>query len=153
MINKVYMTSYCFKSIEYMIKRHDQKTEIGGVLVGFQKGDCLTITHASDPGPKAVMKHNSIKIDEEYTTDYCNYLNKVSNNTLYYLGDWHTHLSDNLLPSPTDYIAVQTLASYLPEDIRYSLITVIFNHFSPNSFKVYNYTKKKILKEVNCKII
>jgi len=99
------------------------------------------------------MKHNSIKIDEEYTTDYCNYLNKVSNNTLYYLGDWHTHLSDNLLPSPTDYIAVQTLASYLPEDIRYSLITVIFNHFSPNSFKVYNYTKKKILKEVNCKII
>ncbi|STO11369.1 Uncharacterised protein [[Flavobacterium] thermophilum] len=65
---------------------------------------------------------------------YCNYLNKVSNNSLYYLGDWHTHLSSNLLPSPTDYKAAQTLASYLPEDIRFSLITVIFNHFFTKKF-------------------
>ncbi|KAF0994006.1 MULTISPECIES: Mov34/MPN/PAD-1 family protein [Bacillaceae] len=153
MINKVYITSYCLQTIEYIIRRHNQNTEIGGALVGFQKGDSLTITHASDPGPKAIMQNNWIKIDEQYTTDYCNYLNKVSNNSLYYLGDWHTHLSSNLLPSPTDYKAVQALSSYLPEDIRFSLITVIFNHFSPQNFKVYNYTQKRILKEVNCKII
>jgi Mov34/MPN/PAD-1 family. len=153
MLNKVYITSYCLETIKLIIKRHNQKTEIGGVLVGFQKRDSLTIIHASDPGPNAIMQHNWIKIDEQYTTEFCNYLNKLSNNSLYYLGDWHTHLSSNLLPSPTDYKAVQTLASYLPEDARFSLITVIFNHFSPDIFKVYNYSQERLLKEVECSII
>lgn len=153
MIRKVFITSYCLTVIHSIIEGTKKKNEVGGALVGFQHKDSLTITHASMPGPKAKMKKYSVVIDGEYTTDFCNNINRCSNHSLYYIGDWHTHLSTNLTPSHSDLKAMKIMASYLPKEIEFTLITFIFNHFSPDNFVVYNYGKEKKLEKISYEII
>lgn len=124
---------------------HNIETEVGGSLVGFQLNDTLIVTHASGPGANAKMFYDSVEIDGEYTTKFCNHLNLISNHRLYYLGDWHTHLSNYLNPSSRDLNAVLRLSKFIPTDYRDTLITVIINHYTPEHIKVYCLEKEKKL--------
>jgi|SRR5690625_444534 len=147
-VNKVCFTENCISNITEIIERHELITEVGGALVGYQSGDYLIITHASDAGKNAKMSYNSIEIDGEHATNYCNKLNELSDHKLYFLGDWHTHLSDNLKPSKRDIIAMKTLSKYIPFEFRNSLITVIINHYNPSEIKVFSLYGDNKLKKV-----
>lgn len=144
-INKVLFTENFLSSINKIIDEHLLKTEVGGCLVGYQIDDNLVVTHASHAGENAKMTYRSIKIDGEYTTQFCNHLNEQSNYKLYFLGDWHTHLSDNLSPSNTDLNAMKDLAKYTPKEYRDTIITIILNHFEPLNVKVYCLENQKRL--------
>lgn len=140
-INNVLFTENSISNINNIIGQHELKTEVGGSLVGYQQDEQLIITHASDPGENAKMSIDSIEIDGEYVTGFCNRLNELSNHKLYFLGDWHTHLSNNLNPSKRDFIAMKRLWKYTPEEYRDTLVTVIVNHYDPLKFKVYSFSK------------
>lgn len=152
-INRALFTENCLSSINRIIDNHIIKTEVGGSLVGYQQSDYLIVTHASNAGKNAKMSSNSIKIDGEYTTQYCNRLNKLSNYRLYFLGDWHTHLSNNLNPSSSDLNAMRSLSRFVPEEYRYALITVIVNHFDTKHFKVYCLNSDNTLYQVGFSVI
>jgi len=153
-INKVLFTENCLSSINIIIDNYNIiKTEVGGSLVGYQLADNLIVTHASDAGKNAKMSYNSIEIDGEYTTQYCNHLNELSNHRLYFLGDWHTHLSNNLNPSSSDLNAMKLLSRFVPEEYRDTLITVIFNHFDTKHFKVYCLNSDETLYQVTFSVI
>jgi integrative and conjugative element protein (TIGR02256 family) len=152
-VNNVLFTENCLRSINEIITQHELVTEIGGTLVGYQQHDHLIITHASGPGENAKMSFNSIEIDGEYATRYCNKINELSDHQLYFLGDWHTHLSDNLNPSNRDLVAMKRLSKYTPAKYRDSLITIIANHYKPTKFKVYSLNKGSKLKTVSYSMI
>jgi len=152
-INEVLFTKNSISNIGNIISQHLLKTEIGGSLVGYQLEEKLIVTHASDAGENVKMTYNSIEIDGGYTTNFCNRLNVLSNHRLYYIGDWHTHLSNNLNPSNSDLIAMKRLFRYIPIDYRDTLITVIIDHNNPNHFKAYCLQKEKKLVTVSHSII
>ncbi len=149
-INKVLFTENSISNINEIIGQHELKTEVGGALVGYQQGEQLIITHASDPGENAKMSFDSIEIDGKYVTKFCNKLNELSNYKLYFLGDWHTHLSNNLNPSKRDLIAIQRLSKYIPAEYRDSLVTVIVNHYDPSKIGVYSLNSDSKLKAISC---
>lgn len=152
-INRVLFTENCLSNINVVVDNHIIKTEVGGSLVGYQQFGDLIITHASDAGRNAKMSYNSILIDGEHTTQYCNRLNELSNHRLYFLGDWHTHLSNNLNPSRSDLNAIRSLSKFVPEEYRDALITVIFNHFDTKHFKVFCLNSCNALHQIDCSVI
>ncbi|WP_430789062.1 hypothetical protein VBD025_02685 [Virgibacillus flavescens] len=148
-ITNVLFTENSISDINKIINQHELVTEVGGTLVGYQQDGHLVITHASYPGENAKMSYDSIEIDGEYATKYCNQLNELSDNRLYFLGDWHTHLSDNLNPSNKDLVAMKCLSKYVPAEYRDSIITVIVNHYDPLKIKAYFLHKGKRLKTIS----
>lgn len=136
-ITKVYFTINAIEKIHYIIKKYGSENEVGGCLVGCQIDESLVVTHASEPGPRAKMSRYSVNIDNKYTTRFSNEINTVTNNKLYYIGDWHTHLSTDLRASQTDVKALKVLNNYVPKGLEYSIISVILNHFNNNQLKVY----------------
>jgi integrative and conjugative element protein (TIGR02256 family) len=147
-INNVLFAENSITCINNIIAQHEASTEIGGALVGFQCEKTLIVTHASGAGNKAKMAYDYIEIDGEYTTQFCNQLNNLSDQRLYFLGDWHTHLSDNLKPSIRDQKAMKRLSKYMPKPFRNTLITVIVNHYSPHDLRVYKMDKKVNLQSI-----
>jgi len=147
-VNKVFFTENGVSSIMKIIDKHELITEVGGALVGYQELDYIVITHASGPGKNTKMSYDSIEIDGKHATNYCNQLNEVSGHKLYFLGDWHTHLSNNLNPSNRDLVAIKCISKYIPIEYRDSLIAVIINHYEPLETKVYSFDGGRRLKEV-----
>ena len=77
--------------------------ETGGVLAGHINDDGnFIITHASDPGPKAVQQPITFIRDNEYCQKFLNDLFLKSGKKVVYLGEWHSHPSKNNQPSGTD---------------------------------------------------
>lgn len=152
-IKKVLFTENSISNINKIINEHEFKTEIGGALVGYQKEDKLIVTHASNPGNDSKMSFDSIEIDGKHVTRFCNRLNELSNYRLYYIGDWHTHLSNNLRPSERDLTAIKQLSNYLPKQYRNSLITIIVNHYKPSRIAVYSLNNFNELKALSNSVI
>lgn len=136
-IKKVYFTENSLKNIRDVISRYGELTEVGGCIVGCQSGEELLVTHASNPGKGAKMERYSIVIDNVHTTKFTNVLNEISDKKLYFIGDWHTHLSVDLRPSSTDFRALKSLNNYVPKVYKNLIVSVIVNHFDSSQIKVY----------------
>lgn len=153
-IKKVYFTENSINNIRDVISRYGDLAEVGGCIVGCQYGEELLVTHASDPGKSAKMERYSIAVDNVHTTKFANNLNANSNKKLYFIGDWHTHLSNDLRPSSTDYRALKSLNNYVPKPYKKLMISVIVNHFDPSKIKVYKLSSNfKSMEEVQCEVV
>ncbi|HBJ01237.1 MAG TPA: hypothetical protein DDY89_11095 [Lysinibacillus sp.] len=153
-IKKVYFTENSLKNIRDVIRRYGDFTEVGGCIVGCQYGEELLVTHASDPGKCAKMERYSIVIDNVHTTKFANSLNEISDKKIYFIGDWHTHLSDDLRPSSTDFRALKGLNNYVPKAYKNLIISVIVNHFDSSQIKVYKLSSNpKSMEEVQCEVV
>lgn len=86
----VHLSEDAFQFIRQEIEQW-KGVETGGVVVGYVEGSRFVITHASGPGPKGRRLRHSVRIDGAYATDYCWDLQRRSDGTVYYLGDWHVH--------------------------------------------------------------
>lgn len=97
-------------SVLATIRREAQsapRTETGGALVGYAtREDEVILTHASGPGPRAELARDSVLIDGEYTTAFCNLLYHNSCRQLDYVGDWHRHLGFSVEYSQRDLTAM-----------------------------------------------
>jgi integrative and conjugative element protein (TIGR02256 family) len=100
--------------------QENPKTETGGVLAGYldQNGD-FVITHASDPGPKAVKLATKFEKDVEFCQQFLDKIYDESNKKVVYVGEWHSHPSENNQPSSLDIQSLSTIAiqkEYLTEN-------------------------------------
>ncbi|MCC8438567.1 Mov34/MPN/PAD-1 family protein [Brevibacillus sp. M2.1A] len=122
MIKKVFLTENALACIREEVGEK-RTVETGGALVGYYADESVVITHASGPGPRACKKTTSVLIDGDYTTKFCRHLTTLSNGYLYYVGDWHIHLINDLRPSITDHSALKIMLNHYPDQ---DLISAIF---------------------------
>lgn len=99
--------------------RNSQNVETGGVLAGYrdEKGNVF-ITEASGPGPKAIQSVSRFEKDITYCQHFLDELYIHTNNRIVYIGEWHSHLSNNNNPSGTDLRSLSEISSqkeYLTE--------------------------------------
>lgn len=73
-------------------------------------------------------------------------ISSKSGGRLYYLGDWHIHLENNLYPSATDIKAMEILLKEIvtPWPWLFSLIL----HKELKTYRLYQFERNKLFKEV-----
>lgn len=79
--------------------------ETGGVLLGVDLGGEISVLHAGGPGPDAQREPTSFLRDTAYATELA--LEAWQEDRSQWIGEWHTHPTGDLSPSPID------LESYL----------------------------------------
>lgn len=65
--------------------------ETGGVLLGYRQGDVYLVVEATDCGPNAECKENSVVFDEKYLNHMVMVLSGLYESPLEVLGVWHKH--------------------------------------------------------------
>ena len=79
--------------------------ETGGVLLGVDLGGEISVLHAGGPGPDARREPNRFLRDTLHATELA--LEAWQEDRSQWIGEWHTHPTGELSPSPID------LESYL----------------------------------------
>jgi integrative and conjugative element protein (TIGR02256 family) len=109
------------KVMEFMktLVAQDPKIETGGVLAGhFDEEGSLYITHASGPGPNAILSAMRFEKDVAFCQKFLDDLTMESGSKIHYIGEWHSHPSQNNMPSFTDLKSLIQIANqneYLTE--------------------------------------
>lgn len=89
--------------IENEVKKTGNEVETGGILMGYYTvKDEVVITHCSGPGPKAKQRKYSVTIDSSFAQSFVDEIYSQTNGKITYIGDWHSHTSNDLTPSRTD---------------------------------------------------
>lgn len=126
--------------------------ETGGVLAGrIAEDGNVIITHASDPGPKAVQSATRFEKDVEYCQEFLNKLFVESGRKTVYVGEWHSHPSRNNMPSGLDIKSLSEIAvekGYLTDA---PVMIILSNNGSPSctahpAGKRYYFTELEIKK-------
>lgn len=81
--------------------------ETGGVLVGCDaeldgRRHALVIVHATQPGPGAIRRPVMFDRDKSYCTFLVHQYHSMTKGSLNYVGEWHSHPTDDTRPSPLD---------------------------------------------------
>jgi integrative and conjugative element protein (TIGR02256 family) len=121
--------------------------ETGGVLAGFKddKGNII-IKKASGPGPKAVQTSLTFEKDIEFCQNFLNEIYSI-NSKIVYVGEWHSHPSNNNKPSHTDLKSLSDIAEqkdYLTE----IPIMIIFSKMGNPSCTVHSLGKSYYFTEL-----
>lgn len=108
-------------SLEFMNQetKKDPSIETGGVLLGEIMSHRLVVTHASEPGPKAIKQPSRFLKDKEYCQKYIDEMYSKDGETAVYIGEWHFHPTRSNKPSNTDFISLGNIANgkgYLTEN-------------------------------------
>lgn len=98
--------------------------ETGGVLAGFLERETLRIEYASGPGERSKRTLNRLVLDKQYAQGCIDAVATLSHGKLRYTGEWHTHPSGDLSPSPDDLQSLRTLASSREAAIEAPLIII-----------------------------
>lgn len=145
MIEQIFLCENAIKSLKLEVK-NVEGVETGGALIGYLSDTYAVVTHCSGPGPRSQKTRTSVVIDGEYTTNYCFELSSLSKGRIYYLGDWHIHLLNYLLPSSTDIEAMENLLSS-KVNIWGSLISIIF-YKDLTSYRAFEFLNNRDFHEV-----
>lgn len=87
--------------------------ETGGVLIGYWASDAeAVIATMIEGGPKAKRTRTRFVPDSEFQNARIEKIYQESNQSLAYLGDWHTHPLGRLALSPTDKTTLRRISSY-----------------------------------------
>jgi integrative and conjugative element protein (TIGR02256 family) len=122
--------------------------ETGGVLAGFkdERGN-LIIRKASGPGPKAVQTSLIFEKDIEFCQNFLNEIYSNSESKIVYVGEWHSHPSNNNKPSHTDLKSLSDISEqkdYLTE----MPIMIIFSNTGNPSCTVHPFGKSYYFTEL-----
>jgi integrative and conjugative element protein (TIGR02256 family) len=86
--------------------------ETCGILVGKITDDRIAIVvDASDAGPKAESSATICSRDVEYTQQWLEERIKGANGEIKYIGEWHSHPSEETTPSTTDTTSLTDIAN------------------------------------------
>jgi integrative and conjugative element protein (TIGR02256 family) len=116
---KVTISKEVLAFMQGLIKQNPQ-IETGGVMAGkIDQAGNIIVTHASEPGPKAVRLATKFEKDVEFCQLFLDKLYIESNQETVYVGEWHSHPSANNYPSGTDIKSLSEIAvqkEYLTEN-------------------------------------
>lgn len=100
--------------------KENPRIETGGVLAGcLEDNGNVIITHASEPGPKAIKLATKFEKDVAFCQDFLDKLYLESNKKMVYVGEWHSHPSESNQPSGTDIKSLSAIShqkEYLTEN-------------------------------------
>jgi len=100
--------------------KENPRIETGGVLVGYsEEMGSVIISHASGPGLKAIKLATKFEKDVVFCQDFLDKLYRESNKKIVYVGEWHSHPSENNQPSGTDIKSLSAISlqkEYLTEN-------------------------------------
>lgn len=86
--------------IECEAARSCDGLETGGILLGTDEEQIITIRHAGGPGPKALRETNRFLRDLAHAQELADRAWKTDRSQ--WIGEWHTHPSGDLRPSQYD---------------------------------------------------
>lgn len=97
----LFISQRAWSQIEKAVRLYPD-LETGGILLGHEtkEGNWL-ISFASDPGPNALRMQNAIMFDDSYLHQMVRQKTRFSKRSNY-LGDWHSHTIQKLVPSKID---------------------------------------------------
>ena len=88
------------------------ENETGGILVGYFSDDSSAIvTGASDAGPNAESSPTHFSRDVEHTQRWLEKQIRASKMRVEYIGEWHSHPSEDTNPSITDITSLAGIAN------------------------------------------
>lgn len=85
---------------------HGASTETGGALFGIEARRDLNIVDATPPGPQALHEPTRFLRDLDYTHQRA--LEIYGRTGAEWVGEWHTHPTHDLAPSPLDLATYYT---------------------------------------------
>lgn len=136
----VFFNSSTLNIIKDLIK-NSLNVETGGVLAGYRDGkENIFITDASGPGPKAVQSGSRFEKDITFCQHFLDELYIQTNNRIVYVGEWHSHLSNNNNPSGTDLRSLSEISSQ-KEYLTEKPIMIIFSKDAIPSCTVHPFGK------------
>ena len=88
------------------------ENETGGILVGyFSEDSSAIVTAASDAGPNAESSPTHFSRDVEYTQRWLEEQVRATIMRVEYIGEWHSHPSEDTNPSITDITSLAGIAN------------------------------------------
>jgi integrative and conjugative element protein (TIGR02256 family) len=149
--DKQIKVTICQKALTFMqdLIKQDPKVETGGVMAGIidEAGNTI-VTHASDPGPKAVKSTTKFEKDVEYCQTFLDDIYIESNQKTVYVGEWHSHPSINNHPSGTDIKSLSEIAVQ-KEYLTDSPAMIIFSNTGQPSCTVHPAGKRYYFTELS----
>ena len=106
--------------------RQSPAVETGGVLAGHLDGKTLHVEYASGPGPRARRTRHRLRLDHRYAQGCIDAVRVLSNERLRFYGEWHSHPTNNLIPSPDDLRSLHRLAQSRTANISVPVILIVF---------------------------
>jgi integrative and conjugative element protein (TIGR02256 family) len=91
---------HSLSDIEWEAARFRDGLETGGILLGTDDSQTITIRHAGGPGPKAFRETNRFLRDLAHAQKLAALAWATDRSQ--WIGEWHTHPSGNLRPSQYD---------------------------------------------------
>lgn len=88
---------------ERYIREYQYRVEAGGILVGKAEGRKITIIDMTEPYEEDRRGRFTFKRSSKGHQEYMDELWSSCDETLTYLGEWHTHDQKKIFPSHVDY--------------------------------------------------
>lgn len=129
---KVEISATVLQSMQDLVKQNPA-IETGGVLAGvITENGIVSISHVSDPGPKAVQTPVRFEKDVEYCQKFLDKLFLESDRKIVYVGEWHSHPSRNNYPSGLDIKSLSEIAIEKGYLIEEPVMIILDNNGSPS---------------------
>ncbi|MGX9416005.1 CBASS system CD-NTase/cGAS isopeptidase Cap3 [Vibrio sp. WJH972] len=98
----VVITEHVLAVLEKYRQTEMQDTEAAGVLLGEQRGQHIVITDLSEPGFGDLRQRNLVDRRGKHHQQKVDNCFQLSEGTVNYIGEWHTHPEDFPQPSQQD---------------------------------------------------
>jgi len=115
------------------------RVETGGIIAGngsLESGGVL-ITHASDPGPKAVRRYGFFLRDVAYCQSVLDRWVAESGGAVDYIGEWHKHFETEPRPSHQDIETMQNIAASTDYHVSRAVLLIIGRSNSRRSLRTF----------------
>lgn len=99
---KIILSTSVIMVIEKYIQNDSKKNEAGGVLLGSMVGNTIHVLKASIPNGFDKATRTSFVRDNNVAQVILDFEFANSQDTIFYLGDWHTHPEEHPSPSTQD---------------------------------------------------
>lgn len=99
---EIYISDSAYNIMSRFIQDDQKKLESGGILIGQIKGNNVYIQKVTIPNQFDKATRNSFTRNKETAQIILNHEVVNSQNTITYLGEWHTHPEANPTPSGQD---------------------------------------------------
>lgn len=100
------------------------KKEAGGILVGRENNEKISIDFATEPMKKDKRKKNRFYRKDLKHIDFFNNIREIKGNIYGYIGEWHTHYEEDPTPSSIDIENWNNILKESEEE-KYSTINII----------------------------
>jgi len=120
-----------FEAIREELQTESPELETGGILLGHDEGAVISVLHAGAGGPHAVRQTRHFLRDLAFSQLLA--LDKWYLDSSEWIGEWHSHPSGELIPSPTDFRSY--LTHLADEELRFSRFISIIVCTDGESFR------------------